>query len=149
MAFRAENGRRVKKGDLLFETIEGEFAGYETDLTEIKAPADGVIGSLSVALGGSVTAGDMICTLYPDDQLRVEAAVNEEFLSAMPVGTAVQVHFTYVGGGEYTVGGTVEQVSAAGYTDEESESDEAFFKAIVKLDDISGVSYGMTVTVVN
>lgn len=148
VSYNVTDGSKVKKGDILFETIEGEFAGYATDLTEIKAPADGVIYSLSVSLGGSVTAGDTLCTLYPDEYMRVEAAVNEESLAILTVGADVQVHFTYVNGGEYSVSGKVEQVSAVGYTDEDSESDESFFKAIISLDDVSGVSYGMTVTVV-
>ncbi|MDO5435758.1 MAG: biotin/lipoyl-binding protein [Clostridia bacterium] len=148
-AYRVADGSEVKKGDILFETIEGEFAGYQTDLTEIKAPADGVIGSLSVTAGAGVTAGDTICTLYPDENMRVEAAVNEEFLSALSVGTAVRVHFTYISGGEYIIGGIVEEVSASGYTDEESETDESFFKSVIKLDDITDISYGMTVTVTN
>lgn len=149
VAYRVADGSQVSKGDVLFETIEGEFAGYQTDLTQIKAAESGVINSLSASLGTSVTIGDTLCTLYPDEYMRVEAAVNEESLAAMPVGSAVQVHFTYVNGGEYTVGGVVEQVSAAGYTDEESESDESFYKAIIRLDDIAGVNYGMTVTVTN
>ena len=149
VAYRVSDGNQVKKGDVLFETIEGEFAGYQTDLTAIKAAESGVINSLSASLGGSVTAGDTLCTLYPDEYLRVEAAVNEESLATMPVGSTVQVHFTYVNGGEYTVSGVVEQVSVVGYTDEESESDESFYKAVIRPDDITGVSYGMTVTVTN
>lgn len=149
VAYNVTDGSKVRKGDILFETIEGEFAGYQTDLTEIRAAESGVITSLSVAPGSSISAGTTVCTLYPDEHMRVEAAVNEESLAAMPVGSAVQVHFTYVSGGEYTVSGVVEEISAAGYTDEQSESDESFYKAIVRLDDITGVSYGMTVTVVN
>lgn len=148
-AYRVENGSKVKKGDLLFETVDGEYAGSAADLTEIRAPEDGVISSVSVSTGSSVTAGDTVCALYPDSSLRVEASVNEESLSYMQAGNAVTVHFTYLNGGEYMTGGTVEKVSSVGAAEEGSESEEAFFKAIIRLDDLTGVSYGLTVTVTN
>lgn len=148
VSYQVTDGSTVKKGDVLFETIEGVFAGYGTDLTEIKAEEDGVITSLTVSLGSSVTAGDTICKLYPDDTMRVEVSVNEENLAYMTVGSAVSVHFTYLNEGEYTVSGMVEEVSGAGSTDESGESEESIYNAIIRLDDITNVSYGMTVTVV-
>lgn len=141
-----ENGSEVSKGDALFETVEGDFAGYGTDLTQIKAPADGVIGSLSVSAGGSVTAGDSVCTLYPDAYMRVEAELDEESLAAMPAGSPVKVTFTYYGSGAYSFSGTVEQVSAVA-SESESSGEESSYKIIVCLSEPADVRYGMSVTV--
>lgn len=143
------NGSQVKKGDVLFETVEGSFAGYGTDLTAIKAPADGVIGSLSVAAGDSVSAGDSVCVLYPDEYMRVEAELDEESLSLMPLGSTVTVSFTYINNGGYSVAGTVEQVSAVGSKDDTGSSEESFYKVIIRLEDTAGISYGMSVSVSN
>lgn len=149
VSYAVTEGSEVKKGDVLFETIDGVYAGPRNDLTVIKATANGVITGTAVSLGAAVTAEDTICTLAPDEALRVEAEVEEESLSAFPVGSRVTVYFTYVGNGDYSVGGVVEQVSAFGYADQSGENEQSFYKAIVKLDDITGISYGMNVTVVN
>ena len=108
-----------------------------------------MINTMSVSLGSSITAGDTLCTLYPDSALRVEASVNEENLDALKIGTAVHVHFSYVNGGEYTVNGIVEKVSETGADDENDETDEALFKTIIRLENVDSVKYGMSVTVTN
>lgn len=144
-----EDGSAVRKGDVLFETVEGDFAGYGTDLTQIKAPASGAIGSLSVSLGSSVTAGDSVCTFYPDEYMRVEAELDEESLAGMPAGSDVTVRFTYIDNGAYAVKGVVEQVSAVGNTDDSSNSEESLYKIIIKPENTAGISYGMAVTVNN
>ncbi len=147
VSFPAGNNTKVSKGDVLFETIEGEFAGYGTDLTLIRAPETGVITGLTLSAGSAVTAGDTLCVLYPDSGMRVEASVNEEFLSVLREGTPVTVHFTFIGDGETVLPGTVESVSFVGEADAESESTEAFYNAVIALDDITAVKYGMNVTV--
>ena len=142
-----ENGSHVNIGDVLFETLEGDFAGYDVDLTDVKAPFTGIVSELAISLGSSVTAGDTICTLYPADGMRVEAAVSEEYLQDFPVGTAVQVQFTYADGGGMSVGGTVEHVSSVRADTDAASSSEAAYTALIRLDDANNVRYGMTVTV--
>ena len=147
--YGVKNGAAVKKGDLLFETVEGDYAGDSADIDCIKATADGVIGSLSISNGSSVTAGDTVCTLYPDGALRIEASVDEESLAYMPVGTAVKISFSYFKNGSYTLEGVVESLSAVGSEDESSDSDASYFKAIIEPASEEGISYGLTVTVSN
>ncbi|MDO4484101.1 MAG: HlyD family efflux transporter periplasmic adaptor subunit [Clostridia bacterium] len=142
-----ENGSHVNAGDVLFETVEGDFSGYAASLTEVKAPADGIVSEVSVSMGSSVTAGDAVATLYPKDAMRVEASVSEENLRDFPAGTAVQVTFPYVGDGSQAVSGVVERVSQVGADDESDNSDESFFTVLIRLDSTDNISYGMTATV--
>ncbi|MDO4483141.1 MAG: biotin/lipoyl-binding protein [Clostridia bacterium] len=140
-----EDGAHVNKGDVLFETVEGSFTGYGSPAADIKADCDGVVSSLSVTSGGSVSAGDVVCCLYPDEALRVEADVEEEDLASVKPGKKVNVAPNYAVDGASVRTGTVEEVSSVGTA--KDGSDETTFKVIIRLDDASGLNYGTSVTV--
>lgn len=146
-AYAVKNGAEVKAGDLLFETVDGAFNGTREDLTVIRAGVDGVVSTLSVSAGTALAAGGTVCEIYPDSGLRVEANAVESDLQNLKVGDQVKVEFTYLNNGEFTADGTVERISMLGTASESEESDESLFAVTVKLQDVAGISYGLTAIV--
>ncbi|MDO5435455.1 MAG: HlyD family efflux transporter periplasmic adaptor subunit [Clostridia bacterium] len=146
-AYAVKDGAEVKAGDLLFETVDGTFNGAREDLTVIRAGVDGVISTLSVSAGTALAAGGTVCEIYPDSELRVEANAAESDLQNLKAGDEVLVEFTYLNNGEYSAAGIVERISLLGAASESEESDESTFAVTVKLQDVTGISYGLTAIV--
>lgn len=63
VAYHVENGQKVKKGDLLFETLEGEFEPGAQAGSEIIAEKSGVIASISITPGSALSAEGTVMTL--------------------------------------------------------------------------------------
>ena len=145
--YHVASGDQVKKGDLLYETLAGDYAGNGYDPTVIVSPEDGIITSLSIQAGSSVSAGDKICSVYPDDSMRVQADIDEEGLNQLHLGDDVTIRFSYISGGEYIQSGVIESISGVGIADESGESEESFYSAIIRMNEISDIRYGMSVTV--
>lgn len=147
VSYAVKSGAAVKKGDLLFETIEGTFIPGAKDLTVIKAPCDGVVASVSASEGVSLSSGGTVAVIQPDSGLRVEAAVMESELEDVQIGGKVNVELTYVSGGEVVVTGTVEKISALSSDATSEDSEESTYSVYILLDDASAVRYGMNVVV--
>lgn len=143
-AFPVASGAHVKKGDVLFETVEAAFEGSSENLAAVVAEEDGVISSVAVGGGASVTSGGAAAEFYPDSALRIEALVSETDLAGFPVGARVRAEFPYLANGEYTVDGTVERVAALGGENaDEADSEESWFTVTVLPDSTEGLFYGM------
>ncbi len=141
VAYSVENGANVKKGDVLFELIDGSYAGSVFGGTEILSPADGVISTLSVSRGSSVQAGEAVATVYPDEALRIEALVSETDLHFVSPGQKVTVEFNFLNDGTLSVPGTVESISELGEGSVEG-SEEAWFTVSVRSEENKGRYYG-------
>ena len=141
--FAVKNGSQVKKGDVLFETLSGSFAHQTEDLNVIKAAADGVVSSLSLNRGDSVSAGSAAAELYPDEFMRIEATVTETDLQYFSVGDAVKVELIYLEDGEYSVEGVVEKISRIGKTSSD-DGEEASFTVYIIPAETEKLLYGMT-----
>ena len=137
------NGSKVKKGDVLFETLSGAFANQSGDLTLIKATADGVVSSVSLSRGDSAAAGAAAAELYPDASMRIEATVTETDLQYFSVGDTVRVELIYLEDGEYTVKGVVEKISRIGKSTD-ADAEEASFTVYVVPEETEKLLYGMT-----
>ena len=141
-AFAVENGAWVQKGDVLFETLEGDFDGTAENLTEIVCPVQGTVVSLSVSKGASVTAGSAVATVYPDDAMRIQAPVSESDLVNFHQGDAVSAEFFYLNNGALTVYGTIESISLIGETSGDTDTEEASYTVTIKPISTAGLYYG-------
>lgn len=80
-AINVKEGQAVKARDLLFEINSthdkdgSQVAGY--DLGQIKAPFDGVIGSIAFSRGSAVQKGATLTTLSDNSRMRINFAVAE------------------------------------------------------------------------
>lgn len=146
VSYAVENGQSVKKGDLLFETMEGDFIPGGTVTCDILAPVNGVISSLSLGLGSSVSQSSEVAVINPDSGIRLEATLTESDLAQVAIGDRMQAEFTYVSGGALVLPGTVERISrlAADATD---DADECSYTVIILPDDAGGLSYGLNAVI--
>ena len=141
-----EEGAEVKKGDALFETLSGAYAGSNSAPGKLVSPADGVVYSSELIRGALVTEGDQAAVIYPDEYLRVEANVTEADLEYFAKGTAVTIELINYGDGKTVLGGAVERVSRAG-SGGESDPDGVVYSVLILPDAIDGLYYGMTALV--
>ena len=86
-------GDAVERGQLLFETVEGTLDGLYAGESTIPSDLSGIVASVDVQNGASVTKDANLITVYPFEQLQVEAQVNVLDLGAIHEGDAVEIEF--------------------------------------------------------
>lgn len=144
--YTAANDSVVRKGDVLFETLSGDYTARTADLNRITAPKDGVITSVSFKKGGALAAGDAAAEFCADEDMRVEALVTEADLAYFKSGDEVAVTFIYLDNGEYTVNGVIEKISRTAASADE-ETDEASYSVMIRPESTDRLSYGMNAVV--
>lgn len=95
VSMAVSDGDEVKRGDLLFETVEGAFDGLNATDATITAPVDGSVAAINVSAGGQVAEGMSVATIYPTGAMRIEAEVDESDLSSIAVGDAVSIELDW------------------------------------------------------
>ena len=139
--FAVKDGDKVKRGDLLLETLDGTFDGYYMSGTEIMAGSDGIVGSLSANQGSSIQGGSVVAVLYPKDGMRVEATVPEDSRSQIEVGDKVLIELE--SDESKTYNGVVTLVSALA----ESGNSETSYRVLISFVPDQDVNFGMSVVV--
>jgi membrane fusion protein (multidrug efflux system) len=69
-----------------------EKARRDLEATVIRAPFDGIVGNLSVAVGDLVAPGKRLLAVVPLDEVYVEANFKETQIAGLAPGTAVHLH---------------------------------------------------------
>ncbi|MBQ6373018.1 MAG: biotin/lipoyl-binding protein [Clostridia bacterium] len=154
VAVHVSEGDHVQAGDLLLETLNGEYDARYCTGSALKTDADGILAALNVSVGAGVNKGDVIATLYPRDALQLEVDVNEADLSALPIGADVEISFSW---NEDTddaapVSGKVAQVlyTAVGSGEsapEGSSTSSSAFAAYIDFEADENIRLGMTAVV--
>lgn len=166
--FHVQNGTKVEKGALLYETISGTFAPGSTRHDKVIAPTNGIISAVYEKTGSQLhgaapasaatqetgdkktstkeTAAHVIAEIYPDSNLRIVAYAPESVLSDIHVNDTVYVNCQYIENMTNPVAGTVEKISRI--PSQENNSVEAQYAVYVTVSDASSFYYGMNVTVV-
>ena len=70
-----KQGDKVRRGQLLFETVEGVLAGLYPSSLRIVSPMDGIVSKVGVEPGGTVSQEAAVVTLYPISALEAEVTV--------------------------------------------------------------------------
>lgn len=135
------DGQQVKRGDLLMETLDGTFDGYEMTGTDVTAVEEGVITSVSVEPGQAVTKGDVVAQIAPVSGMRVEAAVSADDRKSLKAGDKVTLELEADESRAYE--GTVRYLTEI----PEEETEEVTYKAIIDFTPDEHVVFGMTVVV--
>lgn len=139
VALHVSDGERVERGDLLFETLEGEFDAYYSTGTLLTTNTSGILAELNVSEGGQVAKGDAIASIYPRENLRIAVALQEANLSALSVGDTVSISFNWNEDGENSdCVGTVTEIL---YT--ASEGEDVTYTAYVDFEAGEEIRLGM------
>lgn len=150
-ALHVANGDRVKAGELLLETLTGEFDGRYSTGSALECEADGILATVNVSVGSSVAKGDVIATIYPRERLQLEVDVNEADLGQLGEGDAVQISFNWNADADEAVvySGVVSRVLyvAAQSAQQGDSGDSAAYAAYIDFDADEDIRLGMTATV--
>lgn len=152
VALHVSDGDSVKAGDLLLETLSGEYDARYCTGSGLSSDLDGILAETSLSVGAAVNKGDVIATVYPREKLQLEVDVNEADLTMLPVGTKVSISFNWNEDAEDANVYTGEVVnllySAVESTGAEGESsDSAAYAAYIDFDADENIRLGMTATV--
>ena len=140
VAFAVKDGDTVKRGQLLFETLTGEFDGLYMSGKDIMAGVDGVIGSISATKGSAIQKDAVVAVIYPTGSMRIEGSVAETDLSNIHVGDAVEIEMNWNSDNDELVKGTVTMISAVGT----SSGDNASYTVYIDFEADENTRYGMT-----
>lgn len=138
-------GQSVKRGDLLFETLDGVADGLSDSADTITAPVSGVIASVSLAQGVPAEKGSVAVVIRPDGAMRIKAQIPEGDLLHIAEGDPVQIEFNYDQETGSVCSGTVTFISAVAA--EDTGSDEALYDVFIDFTPDAAIRYGMTATV--
>ena len=140
-----QSGDRVKKGDLLYETLEGRFSPEGNQLNQILAPQNGVIEEMNLRLFQETNELAIAAVIYPDSSLRVQALIPEFVLKDYQVGDTVYIIAQSSDGNQRPVTGVIEKISRIPEVTESRY--DVCYAAFIKVSDRSELYYGMNVTV--
>ena len=140
-------GDSVERGQLLFETVEGTLDGLYAGESTIPSDLSGIVASVDVQNGASVTKDANLITVYPFESLQVEAQVNVLDLGAIHEGDAVEIEFDVDPDSLMRYPGRVESISylATGGADSKSagEGNQKYYSAYISFAADGHVRLGM------
>ena len=111
VSFAVSDGDVVRRGDLLFETLTGEFDGLYMSGNQIIAEVDGTVAELNLSQGGRLEKDGVAAVMYPDGAMRIEARIEEANLSSIAVGDPVTIELLWNQDEEITYAGTISMIS--------------------------------------
>ncbi|MBQ8093314.1 MAG: HlyD family efflux transporter periplasmic adaptor subunit [Clostridia bacterium] len=144
LRFHVKDGDHVSRGDLLFETVTGEFDGLYATSNEIISDVSGIIASVDTAAGKSIAKGDTLLTVYTMDSLQIEISVNEYDLVSIREGDTVSLSFNYDENNIMQTTGTVSMIS---HLSNSESGSEANYPAYIDFIPNENIRIGMTVSV--
>ena len=148
LKMHVENGDFVERGELLFETVDGVLDGLYAPDCEITSPLTGVVASVDVTAGSSVSKGDSVIKIYPSDSMQIEISIPEEDLTELHEGQTVDIEFYWDIDEAKTYTGTIASISHLSATTEgDQRSDKTYYKAYVTFTPDENVRLGMSVIV--
>lgn len=142
VSIAVKNGDEVKKGDLLFETLDGEFDGFYMTGTQIKADVAGTLAEIKLSQGSKTEKGSMVAVIYPEGKMRVEAQISEYNLSEIAVGDKVNVELIWNQDEEVNYEGVVSMISAI--ADENVGGGDVTYTVYVDFAPDGDTRYGMS-----
>ena len=154
VSFAVANGDTVQRGDLLFETLTGEFDGLYMSGNQILAEVDGAVAELNVSQGGKIEKDGIAAVLYPSGSMRIEAQIGEANLSSIAVGDPVTIELIWNQDEEITYEGTISMISGIANSAsaemngmEEAGSGEVTYTVYVDFIPDENTRYGMSAIV--
>ena len=146
VSIAVKNGDAVKKGDLLFETLDGSFDGLYMTGAQIATDAAGTIAQLNLNQGSKTEKGSVAAVIYPVGKMRVEAQVSEYNLSEIAVGDKVNVELIWNQDEEVNYAGVVSMISAIA-AEGNGENGDVSYTVYVDFTPDANTRYGMSAVV--
>lgn len=136
-----KDGARVKRGDLLLETLSGTFEGYQMTGTAVNAAEEGVVTSVSAEAGSTVSKGDVVAQIAPVSGMCIKASVSADDRGALKAGDTVNIELEADESKSYQ--GTVRFISEI----PEEDTEEVSYQVIIDFTPDADIYFGMAVVV--
>lgn len=139
------SGDKVKKGDLMYETIEGDFLPGATNLNQLLVPENGVVESFSVSRGQEISEKGAVAVIYPDSNMRIRALAPESSLNEYRVGDTVYITNQNGDSSQRPIMGKIEKISQI--PEQTEYAYDMYYAVYIVMTDSSTLYYGMNVLV--
>lgn len=140
LKMHVQQGDRVERGELLFETVDGDLDGLYAVDNRIVSDVEGVVASVDMTTGGSVAKGANMITVYPKSAFRLEVTASEMDLNDIAEGDKVEIEFDFDEFGTSSCEGTVESISHVS----SAESGSAEYNVYILFEPGEDVRLGMS-----
>ena len=147
VSIAVEDGAEVRRGDLLFETLSGDFDGLYMSGSDILADVAGTVSQVNVQQGASVEKNSVAAVLYPVGAMQVTAQVNEEDLRGISEGDTVSIELLWNQDENVSYRGVVQGVSAVATASGSQESEEVTYDVTIAFTPDENTRYGMSAIV--
>lgn len=137
-----KDGDTVERGQLLYETVTGTLDGLYATSNEIVSDVSGIVASVSIAAGSSISKGDTLMTVYPRDRMQVEIEIDEYDLEDIKEGDQIELEFNYDDSANTTAIGRVTLIS---HVSASTSTSDVTYKAYIDFTADANVRLGMTV----
>ena len=111
MKLYVSDGDEVERGQLLFETVEGDLDAANAGDNVLYSTAAGVIAEVKATAGQKVNQGDVLLTVYPAGSYIICFTVPEDSLSTVKAGDSVKITFNWNEDEASETHGTVTEIS--------------------------------------
>lgn len=139
-----ENGDKITRGQLLFETVESTFNELKPTDAEIVSDVDGVIVSVDGKEGKKLEKGDTIATIYPTNAMQIQMLIPEASLTEIVVGNKVTIEFGWDSDHTRQYEGVISSISYINQAKEDTNSSISNYYVYVDFEPDESVRLGMT-----
>ena len=146
LRMHVKDGDEVERGQLLFETVDGDLFGMIYADGKVRSTVSGVIAEVKVKAGQQISQGDVLLTVYQPSGYQISMDIPEDMLSTINVGDACSIYFNWNEGESEPFAGTITDVSYM--SNDSGNSGETTYTAYVSFEADETVRLGMNVTVV-
>ncbi|MBN1777706.1 MAG: HlyD family efflux transporter periplasmic adaptor subunit [Clostridiales bacterium] len=142
-----ENGEKVTRGQLLFETVAGEMLYSASADGVILADTAGIVETVSVAAGDTVAKDGVLMTVVRPDLYEIEFLIDEELLSSVHIGQEAAISFNWNEETGAVTQGTVSRISYVSESDDGTNTSGTQYKGYISFTADDTVKLGMSVTI--
>lgn len=146
LKLHVKDGDEVERGQILFETVDGDIGGMVYSDSSIRSTAAGVIAEVAVKAGQQVKQEDVLATVYQPSSYLISMDIPEDMLSTLSVGDACSIYFNWNEGQAEPFAGTISEISYMSNT--AANGEETTYTAYVSFQADETVRLGMNATVV-
>lgn len=125
LSLAVADGDTVERGQLLFETVDGALDPAADAGSTVVAQTGGVVAAIKAAAGQKVSTGDVLMTLYQPDTYVIAFTIDEDLLSSVNVGDAVDITFHWNEDSAQAVRGQITAISYVSDADGDTASQTA------------------------
>lgn len=144
LRMHVQDGEAVERGQMLFETVDGDIVGEDIADNRVHSTVAGVIAEVKAKVGQQVKQGDVLMTVYQPSGYQICMNVPEDMLSTLGNGDACSIFFNWNEGESYD--GVITDISYV--SNEEANGGETMYSVYVSFEADETVRLGMNVTVV-